>query len=33
MAFTRESLISRALKPYREPKFLEFQSLLHSAAV
>jgi poly-gamma-glutamate synthesis protein (capsule biosynthesis protein) len=33
MAFTGESLISRALKPYREPKFLELQSLLHSAAV
>lgn len=33
MAFTGESLISRGLKPYREPKFLELQSLLHSAAV
>lgn len=33
MALTGESLITRAMKPFREPKFLELRDLLHSADV
>lgn len=33
MACTGESLISRALKPYREPGYLQLRDLLHSADV
>ncbi len=33
IASTGESLISRALKPYREPRFLQLRDLLHSADV
>ncbi len=32
-AATGESLISRALKPYREPRYLQLRDLLHSADV
>ena len=33
LALTGETLISRALKPFREPEFLELRDLLHSADV
>src|SRR5690348_7243707 len=33
MAFTGESMISRALTPFREPEFLQLRDLLHTADV